>query len=230
MPKSAAILQSNYIPWKGYFDLINSVDEFILYDDMQFTKRDWRNRNLIKTPKGPEWLTIPVEVKGKYFQKIKDTKISDKEWARKHWKTISQNYVKAEYYAEYRNIFEDIYTKNQNEFLSDINHEFILTITDILGIKTKISKSTDYELTDGKTERLISLCKQAGASTYISGPAARDYIDCELFEKAGIKLIWMSYEGYKEYRQLYPPFNHFVSIIDLIFNEGKFSRNYMNSF
>src|SRR5438046_4323553 len=95
MARKAAIVQSNYIPWKGYFDLIRRVDEFILYDDVQYTRRDWRNRNLIKTPQGLRWLTIPVEVKGKYYQSIRDTKIADPVWAASHWQTIVHNYGRA---------------------------------------------------------------------------------------------------------------------------------------
>ena len=105
--KKIAISQSNYIPWKGYFDLINRVDEFILYDDAQFTRRDWRNRNKIKTPNGTQWLTIPVDVKGRYLQKINETKVSDKKWAIKHWKQIKQNYFKAKYFTKYKDFFDE---------------------------------------------------------------------------------------------------------------------------
>src|SRR5215204_4466106 len=107
--KKVAIVQSNYIPWKGYFDLINLVDEFILFDDMQYTRRDWRNRNIIKTSAGPKWLTIPVAVKGNYFQSIQDTTISDPRWARKHWESIVHSYAKAKSFAMYRDVFEALY-------------------------------------------------------------------------------------------------------------------------
>src|SRR5262245_25332489 len=109
LPKAVAIVQSNYIPWKGYFDLINLVDEFILYDDVQYTRRDWRNRNKIKTANGPQWLTIPVEVKGKYSQKIKDTMITDPDWAHKHWRSIAHSYSKARCFRQYSEFFEDLY-------------------------------------------------------------------------------------------------------------------------
>lgn len=230
MPKKVAILQSNYIPWKGYFDLINMVDEFILYDDMQFTKRDWRNRNQIKTSTGTIWLTIPVEVKGRFFQIIKETKISDRNWGKKHWKKIQQSYSKATFFRDYKDLFSELYNKIDLLYLSEINEKFILTINDLLGIKTKITQSGNYELTEGKTERLVSVCTQAGADEYVSGPAAKDYIDANQFESANIKLTWMNYDCYKEYSQLYPPFNHYVSILDLIFNEGKNSINFMKSF
>src|SRR5574341_355883 len=107
--KRVAIVQSNYIPWKGYFDMIASVDEFILYDDMQYTRRDWRNRNIIKTANGLLWLTIPVQVKGKYYQKVCETVISDQNWNQKHWNSITHNYARARYYREYKEVFEDLY-------------------------------------------------------------------------------------------------------------------------
>jgi hypothetical protein len=229
--KKVAIVQSNYIPWKGYFDLINIVDEFILYDEMQYTRRDWRNRNLIKTPTGLKWLTIPVAVKGNFFQKIKDTTVSDPRWARKHWETIVHNYSKAKHFSQYRDVFAELYSScAQEKFLSQINYLFLSAICKILGVDTKISWSEDYVSRDGKTERLVSLCKQAGATTYISGPAARDYLDEALFAKESIALQYIDYSSYPEYRQLSPPFEHRVSIIDLIFNEGPEATNYMKSF
>jgi hypothetical protein len=228
--KKVAILQSNYIPWKGYFDLINMVDEFILYDDMQYTKRDWRNRNKIKTPQGLLWLSIPVEVKGKYFQKINETKISEKDWAKKHWQQIKQNYSKAKCFNEYKDIFEELYMTYDEEYLSQINYKFITTINEILGITTKIRWSSEFELIAGQTEKLLGICKDCDADIYISGPAAKDYFDEELAKKENIKVEWMHYSGYKEYEQLHPPFEHGVSILDLIFNEGPHAIEFMKSF
>jgi hypothetical protein len=225
-----AIVQSNYIPWKGYFDLINLVDEFILFDDTQYTRRDWRNRNLIKTPAGPKWLTIPVAVKGNYFQRIKDTTISDPRWARKHWESIVHNYSKAKYFAAYREAFESLYLGSEERFLSRVNYLFITAISKMLNIDTTFSWSENGALAEGKTERLVSLCKQAGATTYISGPAARDYLDEPMFARENIELQYIDYSSYPEYRQLSPPFEHRVSIIDLIFNEGPEATKYMKSF
>jgi hypothetical protein len=230
MTRKIAILQSNYIPWKGYFDLINLVDEFILYDDMQYTRRDWRNRNIIKTSGGPLWLTIPVEVKGKYFQKINDTTISDTTWAKRHWTSIVHNYSKAKYFPMHRGLFENLYLNLEERFLSRVNYLFLTAICEILGITTKISWSMDYNLANGKTERLVDLCKQAGATEYVSGPAAGHYIEEELFGREGIALQYIDYSSYPEYTQLYPPFEHQVSIIDLIFNEGPEATKYMKSF
>jgi hypothetical protein len=229
MSKTIAIVQSNYIPWKGYFDLINSVDEFILYDDVQYTSRDWRNRNTIKSPSGLIWLTIPVQVKGKYFQKIKDTVVADDKWARDHWRSIVHNYSKASHFTEYKELFQELYLGADNRFLSKINYRFITAICRILGIGTTISWSMDYQLTGNKTERLVNLCKQAGASVYFTGPAAKAYLDEGPFSDQDIAVVYMNYSGYPEYTQLYPPFESHVSIIDLIFNEGPEAGRYMKS-
>ena len=126
--KKALITQSNYIPWKGYFDAINMVDEFIIYDDMQFTRRDWRNRNKIKTKDGLIWLTIPVEVKGKYFQKINETVISDPNWGMHHWKTIQYNYHKTPYFTLYKDQFEEAFLNNDKKYLTEINLQFLQLI------------------------------------------------------------------------------------------------------
>jgi hypothetical protein len=228
--KKVAIIQSNYIPWKGYFDLINSVDEFILFDDMQYTRRDWRNRNIIKTSNGLMWLTIPVQVKKNYFQKIKDVVISDPQWNCRHWKSIIHNYAKAKLFSVYKEFFEDLYLGLNERFLSQINYHFLTAICGLLGIKTKLSWSMDYRLIEGKTERLIDLCQQVGATEYISGPTAKGYLDEELFHQAEIDLRYMNYSDYPEYNQLFPPFEHRVSILDLIFNTGPQTLNYMLSF
>jgi len=230
MQKKIAILQSNYIPWKGYFDLINTVNEFILYDDMQYTKNDWRNRNQVKTQNGLLWLTIPVLIKGKFGAKINEVRIKDIKWAEKHWKTLETYYHNSSNFNIYKELFRNLYGNLGTDYLSQVNRKFIDLINKILGIKTKISFSSEYKLINGKTERLVDLCIQAGASEYFSGPAAKKYINEELFSEAGIKLNWINYEGYKEYKQLYPPFTHTVSIIDLIFNEGNNFVNYMKSF
>ena len=228
--KKVAIVQSNYIPWKGYFDLINAVDEFILYDDVQYTRRDWRNRNYIKTPKGLEWLTIPVDVKGKYHQRIRDTRVSEPGWAEGHWKSILHNYAKASHFPRYRPLFEELYLGCKEEYLSRINHRFMTAICDLLGIRTRITWSMDYALEEGKTERLVGLCKSAGAQHYLSGPSARDYMDESLFAREGIEVSYMDYSGYPEYTQLHGAFEHTVSVLDLLFNEGPDAPRFMKSF
>jgi len=230
LSKTIVIVQSNYIPWRGYFDLINSADELILYDDMQYTRRDWRNRNTIKTSGGLNWLTIPVEVRGKYFQKIKDTIVADSNWARDHWRSIVHSYSKAKCFSEYRDFFEELYLGQEDKLLSDINYRFIAGICRKLGISTTISWSMDYELVGDKTDRLINLCKQAGGTKYLSGPAEKSYLDEELFKAQGIEVAYMDYSGYRGYRQLYPPFESHVSIVDLVLNEGQDSSKFLKSF
>ena len=234
--KKVAIIQSNYIPWKGYFDIISKVDEFILYDEVQYTKRDWRNRNQIKTANGLQWLTIPVEVKGKYDQRIDETKIADKSFAIKHWNSIKHAYSKAPYFKEYAEVFEKLYLGLDEDLLSQVNYKFISEICKILDIKTKISWSTAYESlapeiqNESANNRLIDLCVKSGATTYLSGPAAKDYMDIEKFSYNGIKVEWMDYSGYKPYQQLHGEFTHYVTVLDLIFNEGQNSSIFMNSF
>jgi hypothetical protein len=218
--KRVAIVQSNYIPWKGYFDLIDRADEFILLDDVQYTRRDWRNRNRIKTANGVQWLTIPVETKGRYFQAIKDILVGDPRWNQVHWKTLSHHYSRAPYFREYRAFFEDLYLGADQRYLSEVNHRFLTAICGLLGIDTQITWSSDYELADEPTERLLHLCRQAGAREYISGPAARAYLNEERFRADHVAVRYIDYTGYPEYDQLYPPFEHGVSILDLVFSTG----------
>jgi len=227
--KKVFITQSNYIPWKGYFDAINTVDEFIIYDDLQYTRRDWRNRNKIKTNDGVKWLTIPVQVKGKYLQKINETMISDANWAVKHWKTITYNYAKAPYFKEYKDFFEELYRSQRYKYLSEINYTFLKMICEILGINTRFRRSNEFALVQGKTERLVNICKRAGASVYYSGPSAKEYLNESLFEDENIKVRYLDYFSYPAYHQLYGNFVHDVSIIDLIFNEGSNAGKFMKS-
>lgn len=225
--KKVAILQSNYIPWKGYFDMIGAVDEFILYDDMQYTRRDWRNRNQIKTPQGVQWLTVPVRVKGKYDQKIRDTEIDGSDWAVAHWKALAQNYARAPHFAEIAAWLEPLYLAASYTHLSELNRRFIEAVCAYLKIDTVISDSRDYTLVEGKTERLADLCAQAGGTEYVSGPSARDYVDESIFERSGIKLTWFDYAGYPEYPQLWGDFAHGVTVLDLLFNCGKDAGRFM---
>jgi hypothetical protein len=229
LTKNILITQSNYIPWKGYFDAINIVDEFVLYDDMQFTRRDWRNRNKIKTADGIQWLTIPVEVKGKYFQKIKETKISDKSWNLQHWQMIRHNYNKANCFNEVKDFIENLYQTAISDWLSDVNYHFLRGISDFLEIKTPMRFSSAFSLEEGKTERLVSICKQCSATDYYTGPAAKNYMDESLFEKENITVHYFDYSGYPVYRQLFGAFTHEVSILDLLFNEGMKAKNFMKS-
>lgn len=225
--KKVAIVQSNYIPWKGYFDMIAAVDEFILFDDMQYTRRDWRNRNQIKTPQGVQWLSVPVRVKGKYHQSIRETELDGYDWATAHWRSLTQNYSRAKYFSAVSELLRPIYLEESYSHLSQLNRRLIESVCDYLDIHTKISNSWDYDLCDGKTERLADLCRQAQGAVYVSGPAARDYIDPAVFDSENIELQWFEYSGYPEYPQLWGGFTHGVSILDLLFNCGSESYRYM---
>jgi hypothetical protein len=226
--KRVAIVQSSYIPWKGYFDLIRSVDEFILLDDVQFTKRDWRNRNRIKTQHGAAWLTVPVRTKGHYTQAIRDTLVVDGSWARAHWATIRAAYAKTPFFDRYAERVADVYEMTAvDERLSDVNHRFLVAICDVLRITTPIRWSHEYGSFEGRNERLIDLCVNAGASDYLSGPSAAAYLDTEKFGAAGVAVQFADYSGYPEYPQPHPPFDHHVSALDLLFCTGPDAIGYM---
>lgn len=226
--KKVAISQSNYVPWKGYFDNIATVDEFIFYDDMQYTKRDWRNRNRIKTPSGLKWMTIPVEVKGKYLQRINETRISNPSWNINHLNLLKQNYKTAKCYKEVIGFIEDLYYNAIQSLISEINYHFLSHICAFLDIDTKLSFSNKYTLLEqGKTERLVDLCKQIKGDIYYTGSAAKNYMDEDLFLKQNIEVRYFDYSGYHEYSQLYGDFEHGVSILDLLFNEGSNAKAYL---
>ncbi|MBK5271241.1 MAG: WbqC family protein [Bacteroidia bacterium] len=225
------ISQSNYIPWKGYFDAIQRADVFVLYDDMQYTKGDWRNRNKIKTPGGLQWLTIPVKVKGRFDQKINDTEVSDQQWPRKHWKSIAHNYNKAPFFQEYAPIVEALYESAADlQNLSQINYHFLTAIAGMLGIKTRFCQSYEFSLQGDKNEKLLHICQALKATHYISGPAAMGYLNKELFEQNGIEVIWMDNSGYPEYPQLFGSFEHAVTILDMLFNTGPATTSYLKFF
>jgi hypothetical protein len=229
--KRIAVVQSSYLPWKGYFDLIRSVDEFVLYDDMQFTRRDWRSRNRIKTPNGLLWLSVPVDTKGKFDQKIKDTKVHDPSWASKHWQSLRHAYAKAPCFHQYQEQLERTFAELAEEpMLSQINARLIGLMCSLLGIDTPITWSMDYPQREGKSERLLSICQAAQATHYLSGPAARDYMDVDLFERNGVSVSFADYSGYAEYPQMHGPFEHAVSALDLLFNVGPDAPQYLKVF
>jgi hypothetical protein len=227
--RRVAISQSNYIPWKGYFDFVNSVDEFIILDDVQFTKRDWRNRNKLKGPAGVCWLSIPIQVKGRYFQKINEAQIADSNWAVHHWKTIESLYTHAKCFNTYRDRIKTLYIQSDMTHLTDINKSFLHGICDLLGIKTRFRDSREFTVGEGRTERLVDLCRQVSATSYWCGPRSRDYLEEWRFRDAEIEVVYMDYSSYPEYPQLYGPFLHDVSILDLIFNTGDDAGRYLKT-
>jgi WbqC-like protein family len=228
--RTVSIVQSSYVPWKGYFDLMHSVDLFVLYDDAQYTRRDWRNRNRIKTKDGVQWLTIPVEVKGLYRARIRDIRVSDAGWPARHLARLRHAYARAPFLDTYAGALEHLYLETTTRFLSEINYRFLSTLAGLLGIETTLVWSDAYRLVDGRTERLVDLCRQTGAQRYLSGPSARTYLDEAMFEREGIEVVYADYSAYPEYPQLFPPFDHHVSILDLLLNVGPEAPRYMKSF
>jgi hypothetical protein len=224
------ILQPSYIPWRGYFDQICRADLFIFYDDVQYDKRGWRNRNQIKTPKGKQWLTIPVNSRGAQTENIPIHQIRiawDNLWSQNHLKSLQHSYSKAPHFSQYASLLEKFYQR-RDEFLADFTIDFTIALTHELGnAHTRFMRSSELVGIDGqKTDRLIQILQLVGATHYMSGPSARDYIEKEKFESAGITLEYMEY-NYPEYPQLYPPFDPYVSILDLFFMTGSEAPNYI---
>jgi hypothetical protein len=221
-----AVIQSNYVPWKGYFDMIHDVEVFVFHDDLQYTKNDWRNRNKIKTPAGPEWLTIPVGTSE--HRLICEVEIKDATWQKKHWNLLKTHYARAPHFETYRALLTDVYLGSRWESLSALNQHLIKLVSkDLLGITTEFRDSRELSPEGAKQDRLLDLLRKVGATSYLSGPAAKDYIEPERFAAAGIDLAWKSYAGYPEYPQLFPPFEHGVSILDLLLNVGPEAPQYI---
>lgn len=217
--RRVAVLQSSYIPWKGYFDIINDVDTFIFYDDVQFTYQDWRSRNRIIANGSTHWLTVPT---GSNIDRlIHEVSLPDPRWQKKHWRTISQSYAKAPHFRDYRDLFEEIYLGHQWRNLSELNQHLVTTIArDLLGVKVDFRDSREYGAEGQKLDRLLDLLAKAGTTRYVSGPAASSYIDPLRFQAAGIELVYKDYGGYPEYPQSHAPFRHDVSVLDLLFQTG----------
>lgn len=226
---NVVILQPSYIPWRGYFDQIRRADLFIFYDDAQYDKHGWRNRNQIKTAQGKQWLTIPVHSKGATEGAlIKDIRIDwSKPWSRNHLKALTFAYQKAPHFKNYLPLLQAFYDR-RDECLADFTIEISILLSRELGIaSTRFMRSSEmHDIGGVKTERLIQILKHVGASHYISGPAAREYLEPEKFDEAGISFEYMDY-NYPEYPQLYPPFDPYVTILDLLFMTGRDAINYL---
>lgn len=226
--KRIAILQSNYLPWKGYFDLIARVDEFVFYDEVQYTRGDWRNRNLIKTPHGLQWLTVPVRLASGSRIKIRDVVIDGDGWQATHWKSIVRNHARAPQASVAFELLEQLYVGAPASRLSDLNRQGISTIAEFLGITTPLVDSTVYPSSaSDPTQRLVDICLQAGATHYVSGPAARAYLQESAFAERGLTVEWFDYDGYPPYPQLWGGFEPRVSVIDLLFNCGREAPRYL---
>ena len=228
MPMKVVILQPSYIPWRGYFHQIYKADLFVFYDDVQYDKHGWRNRNRIKTPQGSRWVTIPALSGGASIDHllIKDTRINwAKEWSSSHWQILRQNYRAAPCFERYAPMLESFYQRH-DEFLADFTIDLTIALARELGIDTRFMRSSTLDATGTKTDRLVDILSRLGATHYISGPSARGYLDEPKLSQAGITLEYMTYE-YAEYPQLYPPFDPQVSILDLLFMTGPEAPNYI---
>ncbi len=226
---NVVILQPSYIPWRGYFDQIRRADLFVFYDDVQYDKRGWRNRNQIKTAQGKQWLTIPVHSRGvREGIPICDVKIDwEQPWAKNHLKSLTFAYARASYFRAYLPWLESVYSQRY-ELLADFTIWLTIEIARKMGIThTRFMRSSEMQGIDGhKTDRLIQILQRVGAQHYISGPSARGYIEQEKFEAAGIGLEYMEY-NYPDYPQLYPPYDPYVTVLDLLFMVGPDALSYI---
>lgn len=224
--KKVGIIQPNYIPWRGYFDFIQEVDVFVFLDDVQYTVRDWRNRNRVKTHEGTStWLTVPVL--GGRSQLIRDAKIDNtKEWRDKHLRTLRYNYGQTPFFQQYFPLLEAIYDQ-RIEFLSDFDIAIIRLVAKWLSIETEFLVSSTLSTKGIKEDKLLEIVRRLGADYYLSGPAAKAYIRPELWAQAGVDLAFKDYSGYPEYRQISEPFEPSVTMLDLIFMTGPEAPEYI---
>lgn len=221
-----AIVQPLYLPWMGYFGLIDIVDVFVFFDDVQFVHRSWQRRNRIKVVQG-KWIWLSVPVIKKFGQKINEVLINNrKNWRKEHRDNIFYNYKRAPYFRDYECLLEEIYGKEWT-YLSNLNIYIIKRISELLGIEdTEFLLSSNLKAHGQKTDRLIDILEKIGADEYISGPAAKSYIEPEKFRKAKIKLYWFNF-NHPKYPQIYGEFISHLSVIDLIFNTGQDSMMYI---
>jgi hypothetical protein len=224
------ILQPSYIPWRGYFGQIQLADVFVFYDDVQYDKHGWRNRNQIKTAQGRQWLTIPVHSHAVIEKSIpiKQVQIDwSKPWNEEHWKALTFAYGRAPFFRKYAPLLESFFQR-QDVFLADFTIDLTVALAHELGIKhTRFIRSSELPASGQKTDRLVNILIQLGVNEYISGPSARDYLENDKLANAGIKLEFMDYH-YPEYPQLHPPFDPNLSILDLLFMTGPDALRYIN--
>jgi hypothetical protein len=229
MSQVGVILQPSYVPWRGFFELIHRADVFVFYDDVQYDKHGWRNRNRIKTPSGPQWLTIPVSSKGNVTDGLLlgDARVTwTQDWPRKHAMTLRHCYHRAPYFADYAPMIDGFYAMRP-ERLVDFTIETTLQLARALGItRTRFVRSSELGVAGTRTERLVRILDKLGATHYISGPSAKAYLDEALFIDAGIGLEYMVYD-YPAYAQLYPPYDPGVSVLDLLFMTGPEAPEYI---
>lgn len=223
-----SVHQPQYLPWIGYFHKIAHSDTFVFLDNVQYKKREFQNRNKIRTKDGWFWLTVPVITKARYTQKIKDVLIDNtSRWGKKHWQNIEISYSKAKYFNEYSKFFKSLYEKDWNKLI-DLNICIIKFILKMLEIKIPIYYESNLNIEGEKTTRIINICKKLKADTYLSGIGAKEYLMEEEFVQAGIKLIYQDFK-HPLYNQVYPGFEPFMATIDLLFNNGKETKSFLAS-
>ncbi|MCC6146853.1 MAG: WbqC family protein [Anaerolineaceae bacterium] len=224
------ILQPSYIPWRGYFHQIALADIFVFYDDVKYDKNGWRNRNRIKTAQGSQWMTIPVLTANLERDQIPINQIkidSSKSWAQKHWRALVTSYHKAPYFQDFAPIVQEA-LNSPPEQLAEFTIPLTIQLARALGIKKThfIQSSSLEKISCNKTDRLISILNQLEATEYISGPAAKEYLEEDKFLANKIKLTYMTYH-YPDYPQFYPPFDPNLSILDLLFMIGPHALEYI---
>jgi hypothetical protein len=226
--KTVAVLQPGYLPWLGFFDQLARSDVFVVYDDVQFDKHGWRNRNRIKSPAGPHWLTVPVLHTGKNFPSNHSVEIDHSQrWARKHVGSIRQFYSNAPFLSRYLPEFEEILHRKWT-LLIDLDLAVLAVLCSWLDLRTTVVRSSTLGIQGGQSERLLNHCLHFGARRYLSGTAARDYLLTPLFSQHGIEVIWQDYH-HPVYPQLHGPFVSHLSTLDLLLNCGDQSRSILLS-
>ncbi len=221
-----AIHQIQYMPGPRFFNKMKNCDLFILLDDVQYERREFQNRNKIRTAKGWQYITVPVLVRGKRFQQIKDVEINGEyDWQQEHLKAIRINYANAAHFRDYSEQLERIYLKKYDK-LKDISFESIKFLRESLKITTPFCFSSEFAVKSVATERLLDLCKAAGANEYLSGVGGKGYLNETLFKKRNIKLIYQDYK-YPEYNQQFEGFVPDLSALDLVLNCGRDAGEYV---
>ncbi|WP_376802525.1 WbqC family protein [Candidatus Raskinella chloraquaticus] len=232
MTKTVVVIQSNYIPWRGYFDMLRLADEVIFLESVQYTRQDWRNRNRIKTPNGLIWLTIPVEAR--FGQAIDETRPAQAGWVENHIASITHAYRRAAHFDRVAPwIFSAMREAGQAAILSQINAILLQKICSGLGIERMMHRCVDVIERSAlaamnPSERVVELVLARGGTRYLSGPAAQDYLDVPAFQRSGIEVAWMDYSGYPDYPQLWGAFEPAVSIVDLLLNVGEDAQRYLD--
>ncbi len=218
-----AVHQPQYLPWLGYFDKMRRADVFCYLNDVQYKKNEWQNRNRIKTAQNWQWITVPVRYR--FPEKINEVQINNTtHWSKKHFQALITNYSRAPYFKAYISIFEDIFSKEW-ELISELNVYLIERLRSVLDIQEKRTViSSDLNLRNDPTDRLIDICKALGADTYLAGQGGADYMDLERFKKNGLKLIIQEF-NHPIYPQLFKDFQPHLSVVDLLFNCGLESMN-----